>query len=367
MEHQITGYNTFMDDYNKDYCFVNLEFHVKNNGKKRIETNKTIVKYLKKEKLNEQEQELINKILTNDFFQKKSNDEHCKICSNDFKFILLNNLNIKYENWNIGIPTQQYTPFGAMVYLKRCNVLKKENFYDLSKDEFYELIKMQKDIYTYLNMSDFDYNVVGINTMFNQITVSQKCIHGHFEFMIKDIHEKNLGVTLTEEIKKDPVNEMIDSNYEYGLKINVNEFSYDEIMALLKNYYKKLHDIISLYNKILNMYKVNENIVSKEDKKLIEIFSPIPVANIYLTYYNNKNEIIVTPQIFLKTMDIANVKTEEDIYNLKYNGNRINEKSILLFEKTPIMRPSIKLNNIDYDEEEYNRQQQKLIKILERR
>ena len=50
-----------------------------------------------------------------------------------------------------------------------------------------------KDIYIKVS-NESEYNVVGINILFNQISKSQLCIHGHLETMIADIDKLGLGV-----------------------------------------------------------------------------------------------------------------------------------------------------------------------------
>jgi len=370
MEKQLSNYNTFFDietssEINDE--FVNLEFNIKNGGKKRIKTNTAIVKYLREEPLTEEEKEIVNKLLNNTLFLKKENSSfHCKICSEQFKFEKLENLLSCYEHWNIGIPTQQYTPFGLMVYLKKCQLIKKEEFVHLNEEEFLELLKLMKDVYDIMSQSDFSYEVVGINIMFNQITVSQKCLHGHFEFMIRDVHEQNLGAFIQKDIKIDPIHKQIPTSYPFGLKINFDEVNYQDIFQKISRYFNQVYDIIKLYDDKKKEYKQYGN-YTESDLRLLERLSPVPVANVYVAYYRDHFQIVVTPEVFLEPISPYDVVSPKDYYCLKYNGGAAYDDALLLFESAPILRPSIKLDSVSYDVDLYHENQVKIKKILERR
>ena len=83
-----------------------------------------------------------------------------------------------------------------MIYLKDRKSTKLENFQDLSKEQLEELKYIITTIQFILNKDVFDGELCGINVLFNQISKSQLCIHGHIELMIKDVDKKNLGFQL---------------------------------------------------------------------------------------------------------------------------------------------------------------------------
>lgn len=376
MENQLTHFKMFLDInsiHDIDGSFRNIVFHMKNNGKKRIYVNQTVVKYLRNEQLTEEEKQLILEINSGTFFKKKNHNlEHCMICSGALKFEILPNLSNNNQYWNIGIPTQQYSPFGFMTYLKQCNHHKKERFLDLDYVEMKELLLTMKQIYHSIHNSNFKYEIVGVNVMFNQITVSQRCIHGHIELMIKDPHLKKIGVTLEENISVDPIISMVCKrdklHYPFGLKIDdIEKYSFSDLHQIISDYFKEIYTIIEEFRNKKYSYQQKKNNFSQQDIRFMNQLSPTPVANVYLAYYQNKYQLVITPEIFLRAIHPQSIQSPEDYYCLKYNGDCIDKNYILLFEKAPIMRPSIKINCVDYDLLEYHQEQERIIKILERR
>lgn len=66
----------------------------------------------------------------------------------------------------------------------------------MTSEELLELKIIIADLKKILNEFLFDGELTGVNVLFNQISKSQLCIHGHIELMIKNIEKLNYGCKL---------------------------------------------------------------------------------------------------------------------------------------------------------------------------
>ena len=279
------------------------------------------------------------------YINQKQKYLHCRICSQDFYIEPMTNFSKKYKYWSIGYPTVPYFPAGFMIYLKDRRVLKKENLQDLSEEELIELKDIIKDIYIVLNKNLFEGSLVGINILFNQISKSELCIHGHVELMIKDIHKLSLGCSLSNNMPYDPVTSIINDKIE-----NMSDFIKlpQGLRMLFNNSEKKCLQILEsyeIYIKELVSFAKNINNPSNQlEERLYYNISPAPSNSVYITYYRDNYILSIVPSITLDTLNISDLKNnDEQLYCLKINQYTKNDDSLLMNEVAPIVRPSIKV------------------------
>lgn len=135
-----------------------------------------------------------------------------------------------------------------MLYLKDRKLSKLENVQDLNKDQLEELKYIMKNMQQILNESVFDGELLGINILFNQISKSQLCIHGHIELMIKDVDKKDLGFQLLDKRNFDcsvnTINKIFKDNEiilktKEGIRIDMDKVSDEKALEYLGVYEKK--------------------------------------------------------------------------------------------------------------------------------
>lgn len=353
MKKQFSGVTFFDKDIdNKTEDLIRPVFYQQNQGKKRLINNSIIVRYLNKEQLTIEELQIAKKIISGELFiENKNKYGHCKLCSNSFSDYTFNS--ISNNTWQIGLPTQPYTPFGLMIYLTNRKESLKENFYNLSQEEFYSLVNQIIMLYEKIKKSDFKYEIVGINVLFNQLNVSQRCIHGHIEPMIYNVDKLGLGC------KTEPVKEEL---FEDTIRLKINN-NYYEVMELIKFYSDITKEEIANTRKLQDNYRAG---ITVTDVNSIESISPAPTINIYITYYRDNIYLTLSRDLYQKPMLSNQVYMNDSfIYNLKYNMYFVNEKSKLLYQEVPIIRPSIKVNDEVYgDRNIYNDDLNNLKRIL---
>lgn len=312
--------------------------------------------------LSPEDYELIKEIESGKYFvDMRSKYGHCKLCSNQFNNYAFKELSSKYKFWEIGVPTQPYTPFGTMIYLKDRSISHKSSISSLNYDEISELITLIQDIYQLIKKSDFNYDITGINVMFNQFTVSQACLHGHLEIMLKDADKLNIGCVL-----KDGIDSNLTMKYMPNLG-NYNEYGYFYILS--KDNQADYKEVINLFNEVRDYKEQTEKIIKcngiNDIDDYLNMFSPTPLANVFFTYYRDKIIYTVIPELYLKPIDFNNINMDEmSLYCLKYNSNAVFDKYRLMYQCSPMIRPCIKLNEVSYDEHEYAISQKRLEKIL---
>ena len=159
--------------------------------KKRNNITRLALQYLlDKDKLTQEEKNIAITILDDSYYQKPNRYEHCKLCSVDFNREVLTKYSNRFKFWELCFPTVPYFPANMMVYLKNRKLIHKENFQDLTIDELEELKHIISNLKETLNNNVFYGELTGINVLFNQISKSQLCIHGHIELMIRNIDKR---------------------------------------------------------------------------------------------------------------------------------------------------------------------------------
>ena len=379
MERQFENYKTFFDlgiDDAEDSkkIFATLFCVMGGAHKKRSDNNKIILKYLKGENLTEEEKKKCADILSGKIYKDVKNEyEHCQLCSDNFTREVLEQLSSKYKYWEICCPTHPYTPSGLMIYLKNRKNCRIENIQDLNEEQFKEMQLIITDIYKKINNKLNDTKIVGINVLFNQISKSQLCIHGHMEFMIKDVQNKKLGCTLKEKRPKDlmtyKLNEQISDidgllKTQEGIRMDLSKISISEALKIVKDYEKNIEKVI-LYGENLRKNKILKDPM---DKIFLKYLSPAPQNYIYLTYYRDKMFLSCIPELILDRADIYKIdeNNECELYSLKINQNAISTKDILLKQESPIIRPSIKIKKITEDDKNIKKLKNNIVDILER-
>ena len=203
--------------------------------KKRNNITRLALQYLlDKEKLTQEEKNIAITILDDSYYQKPNRYEHCKLCSDDFNREILAKYSNRFRFWELCFPTVPYFPANMMVYLKNRQFIHKENFQDLTIEELEELKYIISNLKETLNNNVFNGELTGINVLFNQISKSQLCIHGHIELMIRNIDKLNYGCTLLKTRNYDPVVEKINNKMKRktgviptleGIRINMSNVS----------------------------------------------------------------------------------------------------------------------------------------------
>lgn len=285
MEKQFKNKKTFfdLDMENDDSYFATLYCTLGGANKKRAKMNRLALAYLSDEPLTEEEKTTAKKILDGTIYEEKKKEfEHCQLCSDKFISEILINISNRYNNWELCCPTHPYTPAGLMIYLKNRKELHTENLQDLSQEQFDEIIQIMKDLYDKLS-NESEYNVVGINILFNQISKSQLCIHGHLEMMIADIDKLGLGCEIKDEQPYDVLASLLNEQIEdrkglykekEGIRIDLSIVDSIEAMKILGKYESKMKQIISHGRKIQKGEIKSQNDI---DNLLLHKMSPAPV------------------------------------------------------------------------------------------
>ena len=193
MEKQFKNYTTFFD-YNigddEENDFVTTYYYVKGESTTRYRRNRAAIRFLNGEEISLEEQRIIDSYFDGSINEiQRKQYKHCLLCTDKFQRKVLKELSEKYKFWEICFPTNPYTPGGMMIYLKDRENSHIENIGEISLDAFEELLQIIKELYSKLKNSLGNNQVVGINVLFNQISKTQKCIHGHIEPMIRDVFE----------------------------------------------------------------------------------------------------------------------------------------------------------------------------------
>lgn len=338
--------------------FATLYCVMSETKKKRNNITKLALRYLLNDiTLSNDELAIAKTIIDDSFYKQPRKYNHCKLCSDAFERETLSSYSSKYKFWDICFPTVPYFPGNMMVYLKTRAISKKENIWDLISEELLELKIIIADLKKILNEFLFDGELTGVNVLFNQISKSQLCIHGHIELMIKNIEKLNYGCKLLNIRNFDPTVKILNSSFDdvegliktlEGIRINMKSISDNETLNLLKNYESKMLEIIMLGNKL----RTGDKEVSNEfELLLLNGMSPAPANSIYLTDYRDELYLSSVPEIIPPTIsltDIGNLDDEESMYLIKYNATTPNSNYSIMKKYSPIVRPSSKIS-VDTD------------------
>ena len=353
MKKQFDKYNTFFDigiEQIEKREFVTLCCTISNVIKKRSYRNRAILKYLKNKQLTEEEKKLCYDVLTGKIYKDDHKRfEHCELCDG----IIQNNtkLSEKYSFWDIIKPTRPYYPGSIMLILKERNDKKIEDIQQLSEDEFNELKQIIIDLYNIVKNKITEYEIVGINVLFNQISKSQLCIHGHIEFMIKDAEKKNIGYQIKKVRNWDKLTEIINEEIQdkdvikvkEGIKIDLDNTDFKRVKSILDKYDGIIKKYIEYGKSCRDEHRsLNKN---KLQNIFLHNFTPSPVNYIYITFYRNKLILSSIPELILENADInsLNEENEYDLYTLKINQYATEKKDMLLKHESPFIRPSTKV------------------------
>ena len=260
-----------------------------------------------------------------------------------------------------------------MLYLKNRKESKIENVQDLNEEQFIELQSIMVDIYQELNSNLDTVKIVGINVLFNQISKSQLCIHGHVEFMISDVQNENLGCSIIKQRPKDlmvtRLNRQINDRdgllkFPEGIKIDLSKIPILEALRIVRDYENNINKIIE-YGEELKKSTDSKNRI---DEILLHFLSPAPQNYIYLTYYKDKMFLSCVPEIILERANISSIdeKNECQLYSLKINQKAKCKEDILLKQESPIIRPSIKISKVTQEDSNIKRLRKNIVDILER-
>lgn len=373
-----TKYKTFFDigfNDNEEKEFATLQCLIYGDKKKkRVINNELIKKFFDNKPLTREELERVKKILDGSIYSERRNAyEHCKLCSDDFERKVLENYSSKYKYWDICIPTFPYFPGGLMIYLKDRKKLKIENLQDLPSDYFKELIQLQEDLYTEIREKIIGDDLVGINILFNQLSKSELCIHGHVELMIKDINEKKLGCKYVLERPYDKftyvINKYIDDDSTIikmpeGIKILYDKLSISEV----KNYISQYEQILKYYfERGRKLQKKELCINNKEDEILFYHTVPAATNFVYSTFYRDKHIISSVPELILDFVPFDEVKYDAaDLFSLSINRNYTDRDNVFMRNYSPKIRPSIKVYRPEGANENVLKLQRKIYKGLEK-
>ena len=321
--------------------------------KKRNNITRLALQYLlDKEKLTQEEKNIAITILDDSYYQKPNRYEHCKLCSDDFNREILAKYSNRFRFWELCFPTVPYFPANMMVYLKNRQFIHKENFQDLTKEELEELKYIISNLKETINNNVFNGELTGINVLFNQISKSQLCIHGHIELMIRNIDKLNYGCTLLKTRNYDPVVEKINNKMKRktgvipileGIRINMSNVSDKIALDYINEYENNLLDIIRLGNELR---KGQQKVNSDFEMLLLNGLSSAPTDSIYLTDYRGELFLSAVPEIIPPTINISEVgdlNDAENMYLIKYNATTPNSKYAIMKKYSPLVRPSSKV------------------------
>ena len=353
---QFTDYTTFFDlgiDNSED-AFRTLYCVMPDTVKKRGNLTKLTLRYLLGDNtLSAEEIVIARSIIDDSYYSKPKEYSHCKICSDNFNRIVLTNYSKNFKYWEVCFPTVPYFPGNMMIYLKDRKNSKIENFQDLNRDQLEELKYIMNNIKQILNEKVFDGDLLGINILFNQISKSQLCIHGHVELMIKDVDKKELGFQLLDmrnfDCSVQAINNVFKDNKavlktKEGIRIDIGKISDDKALELLDVYEKKIHKMIDLGH---DLRSGNAEISNDLELALYNGLSPAPANSVYLTDYRNHLYLSAVPEIIPPVIDINSVgdlSDEENTYLIKYNATTPNPEYRIMKKYSPIVRPSSKVS-----------------------
>lgn len=349
-----TVYNTFFDigmceDTKKEFGQLRCEIY-SDKKKKRVINNELVKKYFTNNKLTKEELQFLKKILDGSIYEDRRNlFEHCKLCSDVFERKDLINFSKKYKYWNICIPTFPYFPYGMMVYLKDRQNLRIENIQDLSDEMLVELMQIEIDLYNALELRVLGEKIVGINILFNQVSKSELCIHGHIEPMILDIDKMDLGCKYIKERPYDEFTVVLNNSIHSsniiklpeGIKIPIDKVNIEEVKKTLECYEKNIN---SYFEKGKMLKNGKEMIMDEMDNLLYNNMVPAAANFVYLTFYNNRFMLSSVPQLtssFVKMDDITDDPV--DLYALCINRNYTGKDDVFLRNYSPLIRPSTKV------------------------
>lgn len=353
-----TKYNTFFDiGLNEDLSkkFGQLRCYIYGNKKKkRVVNNELVKRFFSNDELTKEELVRLKKILDGSIYSERRDlYEHCKLCSDSFERKDLENYSMKYKYWNVCIPTFPYFPGGMMVYLKDRKNLRIENIQDLPTEMLAELMKIEQDLHSKLREKVFGEKIVGINMLFNQLSKSELCIHGHVELMITDIDTMDLGCTYVETRPYDKFNSILNSKISSssivkipeGIKIPVDVTGIEDTKNILREYEKMLSYYFDRGKKI----RTGEIEISDEsDKILYSNMVPAATNFVYLTYYNNRFMLSSVPELTLDFVPLKDITDDPgDLYSLSINRNYTNQNDIFMRNYSPMIRPSVKIYSVD--------------------
>lgn len=359
MERQLDNFQTFFDlglDNDKKLNFATISSLISGKTKKRVFYNSLVVKMFRGEDLNLDDLTTAVNVADGSIYKNKNKLCHCKLCSDNFDRIVLSKFSRRYNKWEVCFPTHPYYPAGMMIYLRERATKKTENFQDLENCDIEELLVIISDMMTYLqNMVDFE--VVGINVLFQQISKSQSCIHGHVEIMVKNPHLLNIGYKINNEMPHDKlaaiINNSIDEHFldcldivksHQGMRVFVNN-NFSRIKSLVSEYEKKINELIVIGRK-LQKNIIDQDVESTLKKMLIEQLSPAPVFYVYLSLYRDKTMLSLVPEIILDPVLLSQIgDNERDLYAIKVNQYAISDKNRFFYQYSPLVRPSIKVTS----------------------
>lgn len=353
---QFKEYTTFfdlgIDDNEKN--FRTLYCVMPETIKKRGNITKLALRYLLGDNtLSVEEIAIAKSILDDSYYNKPKKYNHCKICSDNFSRIVLTDYSKDFKYWEICFPTVPYFPGNMMLYLKDRKLSKLENVQDLNKDQLEELKYIMKNMQQILNESVFDGELLGINILFNQISKSQLCIHGHIELMIKDVDKKDLGFQLLDKRNFDcsvnTINKIFKDNEiilktKEGIRIDMDKVSDEKALEYLGVYEKEIEKIITLGN-YLREGKLE--ISTGLDLSLYNGLSPAPTNSVYLTYYRKHLYLSSVPEIIPPTIylnQVGDLSDEENMYLIKCNATTPNAQYRIMKKYSPVVRPSSKVS-----------------------
>lgn len=365
MDKQFENSFTFLDlnieeqDKNES-PFATLYFYVKGLNKGRYLRNRAAVEFLKGHDISKEDKKLIDSYF--DGSVKENNRkkyEHCKICTDQFERNVLQQYSSKYKYWEICFPTHPYTPGSLMVYLRDRDKSHIENIGQLSSEAFQELIKIVQDLYDKLKKG-WQGRIIGINVLFNQISKTQLCIHGHVEPMIKEIQKLNLGCELKEEEPYEPMAEFLNNRIpeengiyrvKQGLRIDLDIISNERAMEITEEYRCNIEKLVENAKENRKKQQEGEQL-SSIDEYLATNISPAPVEYIYITYYRNKLFLSIVPELTLKQADIDKIEdNEKELYGLRISNHGATLKEKIRVQKPPLVRPCLKVSTNDEIEE----------------
>lgn len=340
------GIDETIDNFATLYCVMG------ETSKKRNNITRLALQYLLDKKcLSKQEQELAESILDDSFYKKPKKYSHCKLCSSDFERFVLHNYSSQFQFWDVCFPTIPYFPGGMMIYLKNREEVKKENIQDLNIDELRELKYIIADLKSILNKQVFGGELTGINVLFNQISKSQLCIHGHVELMIKNIDKYDYGCKLLDIRNYDPCVKVLNNcfNNEHvmptieGIRINMKSTGDEEAINYIGEYENRILDLIKLGKDLrISNVKVNNDF----EQELKDRMSPAPTNSIYLTDYRDELYLSSVPEIMPPTINlnqVGDINDYENLYLIKYNATTPNKEYAIMKKYSPIVRPSSKV------------------------
>lgn len=343
------GIDEKLDNFATLYCVMS------ETKKKRSDITKLALRYLQQDNLLTSDEISIAKTIIDDSFYKKQKKYcHCKLCSDDFNRDVLTKYSSKLKFWEVCFPTVPYFPGNMMIYLKEREKKKKENIWELSSAELIELKTIVMDLKLILNTYLFDGKLLGINVLFNQMSKSQLCIHGHIELMIKNIDKLNYGCKLLSMRNYDPTVKILNSYMEdlpgmiktlEGIRINLNKIDDDKALDLINNYENKMIKTINLGN-ILRSGK--KEVLNEFELSLLNGMSPAPANSIYLTDYRNELFLSSVPEIIppiISLNEIGSLEDEENMYLTKFNATTPNPDYSIIRKYSPLVRPSSKVSS----------------------